>query len=136
MNERFVPKKVMLPPALLELKEQVDTDFASVVSVNGRLFTVLPFRWTGLGAYREHYVSKGDKLPQTAYDWREHGVTYFAFPYENQYIISLYKSNSGVVRVQTITPKPGGTPLVLGMGATSEAAAKKLVKGMVEITRW
>jgi hypothetical protein len=126
----------MLPLELGELQENPDTDFASVKTVQGQTFIVLPYRTTGLGAYRAHYMQEDDDFPESAYDWRERGVSYLAFPYNNQRIVSLYCSNSGILRVQVIEPTPWEKPKVTQLGSTSEAAACRFTKDMVQITRW
>jgi hypothetical protein len=126
----------MLPLELGELRENTDTDFASVKTIHGQTFVILPFRSTGLGAYRAHFVETWDVVPESAFDWREHGVNFLAFPYGGQHIVSVYRSNSGIVRIQMIQPTPQGEPQIHYLGETSEASARGFVKNMEEITRW
>ena len=130
----FIPPKKLPLPVGGEWDElrYADSDYASVHKVQGTTYVVLPYRSTGLGATRLHFMRSSDPRPQTAFTWREHGVTYLAFPFSGQRIVSIYVSNSGITRVQVL--EPDGR--IIGLGKTTWAAALQFVEGMVRINRW
>jgi hypothetical protein len=124
-------KKLILPleGEWAKLKDEASQDYAKIVQVNGAPYVVLPYRFTGMGAYRCHYVRQCDYVPETAFSWRFQGVDYIAFPHSGQRIVSIYRSNRGVVRVQII--EPNGR--LIKLGETSEEAAEAFVQGMLQI---
>jgi len=129
-EKKFEFKKVLPPPAELREASYGILDFAERTKYQGHWFVVLPFRSTGMGAFREHFIRPVDYRPQTVFSWRDEGYDYIAFPHSGQRIVSIYRSNSGIVRVQVI--EPAGAEHFLG--ETSLDAAREFVKGMRQVT--
>jgi len=123
-------EKVIVPPEYQKLKESYAADYAERVKVQGHHFVVLPFRSTGMGAFREHYIRPVDHAPATVFSWRDSGYDYIAFPHSGQRVVSIYRSNSGIVRVRVLEP----SGQVIDLGETSLDAARRFVKGMREVT--
>jgi hypothetical protein len=134
MYEEPIAKiKLLILPAEGEyrkLQEEASADYAKIITVNGAPYIVLPYRTTWkCGAYRRHFIRPNDYIPETAFKWRFQGWEYIAFPHSGQRIISVYKSNRGIVRVQLIEPS-GKT---IRLGETIEEAVESFVISLLEI---
>jgi len=106
------------------------SDFATLVSIHGAQYIILPYRSTIKGgAFRRHFIRPNDYVPESALNWRKQGWEYLCFPYSGQRIVSIYRSNTGIVRVQVVEP----TGRVINLGSTSLEAAYSFVHGMHEL---
>ncbi|RLG47247.1 MAG: hypothetical protein DRO06_03125 [Thermoproteota archaeon] len=87
------------------LGRRLDWDVATIEGTDRGTWVVLPYRSTGLGAYRRHYIKRESlRGVREIRVWRKGGVDYLALLVEEPIaVISVWRSNRGITRAYLVT---------------------------------